>query len=163
MKAYKDFKNNLMEAEAEPNTHDSSMSLGSGSYSIHQIDKPEALETLNRFLENVTKKAYFNPDQAVVPLRGTLNKLGFDFEIGNPNTGSAGTSDGGDSLPIGEGSYKLNMFGGEFGKALDTPIDKFNSSDVISDKLGHSLSLEINYESVEDGLTKISAKVVPSD
>ena len=167
MKSYKDLREKLLEytGDGAIMTHGSEQdSLGSGSYSVHQLQRPEALEAINHYLGNITKYACFNPNQAIGKLKMNLNKLGLDFDHHLQGTGSQGSSDGGTpTSSMGEGTYKLTQFGGTFGKNFQTPIDQFETTDGISDKLGHGLNLEVTYMSMQDGLTKVNARIVPDN
>ena len=119
--------------------------VGSGSYGVHELGDPESIEVINNFLQNYTRKLYFDKRQAVVELKTNLHKFGLDFDIASAS----------------EGTYALKMWGGSFGKTVDTPFDEFHRSDNIREKLGHGLNLEVNFNKVGNGLHKAEVMIVP--
>lgn len=123
-------------------------SLGSGSYGVHNIGHPESLEKINQYVENFTKKLYFDPKQAIVELRAKMNLLGLDFDVTQQSAN--------------EGVYPLNSFGGSFGKTPDTPHNEWHKSDNITEKLGHGLQLNVDFIRVGDGMYQVEAEIVPS-
>lgn len=123
-------------------------SLGSGSYGVHNIGHPESLERINQYVENFTKKLYFDPRQAIVELRTKMNLLGLDFDVTQQSAN--------------EGVYPLNSFGGSFGKTPDTPHNEWHKSDNITEKLGHGLQLNVDFVRVGDGMYQVEAEIVPT-
>ena len=149
MKRFKELTEQLAEDYGAIYTYGSDLdSLGSGSYGVHNIGHPESLEKINQYVENFTKKLYFDPKQAIVELRAKLNTLGLDFNVTQQSAN--------------EGVYPLTMFGGSFGKKPDTPHNEWHKSDNISEKLGHGLELNIEFVRVGDGMYQVDAEIVPS-
>lgn len=149
MKRFKELTQELAEDYGAIYNYGSDLdSLGSGSYGVHNIGHPESLEKINQYVENFTKKLYFDPKQAVVELRTKLNTIGLDFEVTQESAN--------------EGVYPLSLFGGSFGKKVDTPIDQFHTSDEISEKLGHGLNLNVEFLRVGEGMYQAEAEIVPS-
>jgi len=147
MKSFNKLRENLKEDYTAVYDYGSSLpNVGSGSYGVHELGDPENLEIINNYLSNYTRKLYFDKKQAIVELKTNLNKFGLDFDIA-----------GG-----GEGTYSLKMFGGSFGKTVDTPFDEFHKSDNIAEKLGHGLNLEVNFMKVGNGLQKAQVMIVPA-
>jgi len=149
MKRFKELTEQLAEDYGAIYTYGSDLdSLGSGSYGVHNIGHPESLEKINQFVENFTKKLYFDPNQAVIELRAKLNTLGLDFDVTQQTAN--------------EGVYPLTMFGGSFGKKPDTPHNEWHKSDNITEKLGHGLELNVEFVRVGDGMYQVEAEIVPS-
>ena len=53
----------------------------------------------------------------------------------------------------------LTLFGGRFGKGLETPYDQFEEDDGISHQKEGGLKLVIGYEMNEDGSTGLTASI----
>lgn len=149
MKRFKELTEQLAEDYGAIYTYGSDLdSLGSGSYGVHNIGHPESLEKINQYVENFTKKLYFDPKQAIVELRAKMNLLGLDFDVTQQSAN--------------EGVYPLNSFGGSFGKTPDTPHNEWHKSDNITEKLGHGLQLNVDFIRVGDGMYQVDAEIVPS-
>ena len=88
---------------------------------------------------------YLKPQQAVDSLRQKLNRIGLTVSPVNME----GTS--------GKVSAKVSQFGGRFGK--DTDGSDLND-DGISHKKSGGLILEVNYETLKNGTSKVYAKLV---
>lgn len=149
MKNFKNLTNQLAEDYGAIYTYGSELdSLGSGSYDVHNINKPENLGRVNQYIENFTAKSYFDPRQAIIELRTKLNTLGLDFEVTQESAG--------------EGSYPITLFGGSFGKTPTTPHNEFERGDGIEEKLGHGLQMDVEFSETGDGMFNIDAQIVPT-
>ena len=56
-------------------------------------------------------------------------------------------------------SLPLTLFGGRFGKELDTPHDEFLEDDGIVNKREGGLSLNISYEMTETNQCRLRARI----
>ena len=59
----------------------------------------------------------------------------------------------------GDFSLPLTLFGGRFGKDVDTPHDEFLQDDGISNNIEGGLSLNVNYEMTETNQCRIRARI----
>ena len=55
--------------------------------------------------------------------------------------------------------YPLTLFGGRFGKDIDTPHNEFLEDDGISNQVEGGLSLNISYEMTETNQCKLCANI----
>ena len=81
-------------------------------------------------------------------MRESLSKIGLTF----------------DSVPVMEGQsgsfeLPLTLFGGRFGKDVDTPHDEFVEDDGISHQKEGGLALVLNYEMNEDNSCRLTASI----
>jgi hypothetical protein len=87
-------------------------------------------------------------EAAIRQIRTSLSKIGLTF-------GQVPTmmeSKGDFSLP-------LTLFGGRFGKDIDTPHNEFLEDDGISNQVEGGLSLNISYEMTETNQCKLRANI----
>tara|TARA_B110000902_G_scaffold258882_1_gene329331 strand:+ start:117 stop:572 length:456 start_codon:yes stop_codon:yes gene_type:complete len=81
-------------------------------------------------------------------MRGSLSKIGLTFGQYPAMTESSG-----------EFSLPLTLFGGRFGKDVDTPHDEFLEDDGISNNIEGGLSLNVSYEMTETNQCKLRANI----
>jgi len=126
------------------NNHDGSH-VGDGSVSLANIHDADVLKKVNAYVGSVADKEYLNPQAAVEQLRNNLNKIGLtvsqvDIE-GNNGTVNA----------------EVTQFGGRFGKDID-------GADINDDGVSHrkegGLKLQVRYETLQNGSSKVYAKLV---
>ena len=115
---------------------------GSDTYDIQNAD---VLKRVNAFVGSVGDMEYIKPQQAVDSLREKLNRIGLNVSP----VAMEGTS--------GKISAKVTQFGGRFGK--DTDGTDLND-DNISHKKAGGLNLEVSYETLKNGSSKVYAKLV---
>lgn len=110
------------------------------------FNDPEVLRKLNAWVGTIAG-SYVIPEQAVRKLRESLSKIGLTF----------------DSIPVMEGSgsieLPLTLFGGRFGKDVDTPHDEFMKDDGISQQKEGGLALVLNYDMNEDNSYRLTASI----
>jgi hypothetical protein len=111
------------------------------------LSDPTVVKKLNAWVGTIAGN-YVIPEEAISNLRGSLAKIGLSF----------------DSVPVMEdesGSVELplTLFGGRFGKGLNTPHDEFDQDDGISHMVEGGLTLVIGYEMQEDNSCKLSARI----
>ena len=144
----KTFKQHIKEAISPlgvgTNNHDGSH-VGDGSVSLANIHDADVLKKVNAYVGSVADKEYLNPQAAVEQLRNNLNKIGLtvsqvDIE-GNNGTVNA----------------EVTQFGGRFGKDVDGADI---NDDGISQRKEGGLKLQVKYETLQNGSSKVYAKLV---
>ena len=107
---------------------------------------PEVVKKLNAWVGTIAG-SYVLPEDAIHKLRSSLAKIGLTFGECNleGNNGSL--------------EKPLTLFGGRFGKGLETPYDQFEEDDGISHQKEGGLKLVIGYEMNEDGSTGLTASI----
>ena len=119
-------------------------SVEDGSIGVHNIQDPKVLERVNAFVGSIAEQEYLNPKAAVEQLASKLRTLGLDMVIPEMS---------------GNGSVNLEVtqFGGRFGKDID-------GSDINDDGISHKkeggLKLNVKYETLQNGSSKVFAKLV---
>ena len=119
-------------------------SVEDGSIGVHNIHDPKVLERVNAFVGSIANQEYLNPKAAMEQLASKLKTLGLDMNIPEMS---------------GNGSVNLEVtqFGGRFGKDID-------GSDIKDDGISHKkegvLKLNVKYETLENGSSKVFAKLV---
>ena len=119
-------------------------SVEDGSIGVHNIHDPKILERVNAFVGSIAEQEYLNPKAAVEQLASKLRTLGLEMKVPEMT---------------GNGSVNLDIsqFGGRFGKDID-------GSDLNDDGISHKkeggLKLNVKYETLENGSSKVFAKLV---
>ena len=122
-----------------------SVSPEDSNMGAHNIENPEVLKKVNAFVGAIAEQEYINPEAALEQLGNKLNTIG--LQLGNVDMkGENGTV-----------SVEVSQFGGRFGKDLD-------GSDLNDDGISHrkegGLKLEVSYETLKNGSSKVFAKLV---
>ena len=119
-------------------------SVEDGSIGVHNIHDPKVLERVNAFVGSIANQEYLNPKAAMEQLASKLKTLGLDMNIPEMS---------------GNGSVNLEVtqFGGRFGKDIDGSDIK---DDGISHKKEGGLKLNVKYETLQNGSSKVFAKLV---
>ena len=81
-------------------------------------------------------------------MRESLSKIGLTFDTVPVMEGQSGSFE----LP-------LTLFGGRFGKDVDTEYDEFVNDDGISHQKEGGLALVLNYEMNEDNSCRLTASI----
>jgi hypothetical protein len=112
---------------------------------LHNIHDADTLKKVNAFVGAVADREYLNPQAAVDQLREKLKNIGLtvsDVDIEGAN---------------GTVTAEVVQFGGRFGKDLD-------GSDINDDGISHKkeggLKLQVKYETLKNGSSKVYAKLV---
>jgi hypothetical protein len=107
---------------------------------------PEVLKKINAWVGTIAG-SYVLPEQAVHQLRSSLFKIGLSFgeAVMEGKSGSI-------ELP-------LTLYGGRFGKDIDTPHNEFLEDDGISHQKDGGLALVLNYEMNEDNSCRLTANI----
>ena len=119
-------------------------SVEDGSIGVHYIQDPKVLERVNGFVGSIANQEYLNPKAALEQLASKLKTLGLDMNI--PEMSGNGSV-----------NLELTQFGGRFGKDIDGSDIK---DDGISHKKEGGLKLNVKYETLENGSSKVFAKLV---
>ena len=116
-----------------------------GSIGVHNIHTPEVLERVNAFVSSIADREFIKPQQAIDELKEKLQRIGLtcgDCPIEGPN---------------GQTTVEVKQFGGRFGKDTD-------GSDLNDDGISHrkegGLKMEVSYETLKNGTSKVYAKLV---
>ena len=120
-------------------------SVEDGSIGVHNIHDADVLKRVNAFVGSVAECEYLKPQFAVDKLREKLQRIGLDM-------GDVAIK--GDNGKI---TTEVKQFGGKFGK--DTDGSDIND-DGISHKKEGGLKMEISYETLKNGTSKVYAKLV---
>ena len=123
--------------------------------SYHHAENPSngylndaVLKKINSLMGAIIKEDQQDAEIAIRQIRTSLSKIGLTF-------GQVPTmmeSKGDFSLP-------LTLFGGRFGKDIDTPHNEFLEDDGISNQVEGGLSLNISYEMTETNQCKLRANI----
>jgi hypothetical protein len=120
-------------------------SVEDGSIGVHNIHDADVLKRVNAFVGSIAEQEYLKPQFAVDKLREKLQRIGLDMgdvDIKGDN---------------GNITTEVKQFGGRFGK--DTDGSDIND-DGISHKKEGGLKMEISYETLKNGTSKVYAKLV---
>ena len=120
-------------------------SVEDGSIGVHNIHDADVLKRVNAFVGSIAECEYLKPQFAVDKLREKLQRIGLDMgdvDIKGDN---------------GRVTTEVKQFGGRFGK--DTDGSDIND-DGISHKKEGGLKMEISYETLKNGTSKVYAKLV---
>ena len=120
-------------------------SVEDSALGAHNIQDPDVLKRVNAFVGSIAEREYLKPQQAVDELREKLQRIGL--------TVSPVVMEGDN----GKVSAEVKQFGGRFGK--DTDGADIND-DGISHKKDGGLKLEVSYETLKNGTSKVYAKLV---
>ena len=107
------------------------------------------LHKINAMMGKIIAEDQQDSEYAVRNIRNSLMKLGLTFGEVPPMTEEKGDI----SLP-------LTLFGGRFGKDLDTPHNEFLDDDGISHQREGGLSLNLTYEMTDTNQCKLRAKIM---
>ena len=116
-----------------------------GAISPANIQDPEVLKRVNAFVGSIAEREYIKPQFAIDELKEKLTRIGL-------SCGDCVLE--GDS---GKTTVELKQFGGRFGK--DTDGSDIND-DGISHKKEGGLKMEVSYETLKNGTSKVYAKLV---
>ena len=116
-----------------------------GSIGAHNIQDPDVLKRVNAFVGSIAEREYMKPQFAIDELREKLHRIGLTVS----SVDMAGDK--------GKVTAEVKQFGGRFGK--DTDGSDIND-DGISHKKEGGLKVEISYETLRNGTSKVYAKLV---
>ena len=120
-------------------------SVEDSSIGVHNIHDADVLKRVNAFVGSIGDQEYLKPSQAIDSLREKLRRIGLtvsDVDMQGDN---------------GKVTAEVKQFGGRFGKDTDgSDID----DDGISHKKEGGLKMEVSYETLKNGTSKVYAKLV---
>ena len=112
--------------------------------SLNDVKNIDVIRQLNAHVGMIGQREYLNPKGAfTATARCKLATIGLTFDIPAMSEDS-----GTEKMP-------LTQYGGITGKSVTTPIDQLDN-----DNFADGLSLQIEYETLKTGCTKIYAKIV---
>ena len=120
-------------------------SVEDSSIGVHNIQDADVLKRVNGFVGAIAEREYLKPQFAVDELREKLQRIGLTVSPCDIT---------GDS---GKVTAEVKQFGGRFGK--DTDGSDINA-DGISHKKEGGLKMEVSYETLKNGTSKVYAKLV---
>jgi len=120
-------------------------SIEDSALGAHNIQDPDVLKRVNAFVGSIAEREYLKPQQAVDELREKLHRIGLTVSPVDLN---------GDNGKI---TAEVKQFGGRFGK--DTDGSDINDDGIFHKKDG-GLKLEVSYETLKNGTSKVYAKLV---
>ena len=116
-----------------------------GNIGAHNIQDSEVLKRVNAFVGSIAEREYMKPQFAIDELREKLHRIGLTVS----NVDMDGDK--------GKVTAEVKQFGGRFGKDTD-------GSDINDDGISHrkegGLKLEVSYETLKNGSSKVFAKLV---
>ena len=139
----KSFKSFLKE---HPSTSDQNLAVDRQT-NMAVLSDPAVIKKLNAWVGTIAGN-YVLPEEAISNLRSSLSKIGLSFDPVPTMEGESGSVE----LP-------LTLFGGRFGKSVNTPHDEFDEDDGISHMVEGGLTLVIGYAMQEDNSCKLSAHI----
>ena len=141
----KNFKTFLNEAGIAAGGRDRSMALRTVNMAVYS--DPSVVKKLNAWVGTIAG-SYTLPEDAIHNMRTNLSKIGLTFDVVPMMEGESGSFD----LP-------LTLYGGRFGKEVDTPHDEFVNDDGISHMVEGGLTLVIGYVMNEDNSCRLTASI----
>jgi len=137
-----DHKGNYMGGQVGAATSNSPEDSNIGA---HNVENADVLKRVNAFVGSIAEQEYLNPKAAIEALAMKLKTIGLDIspvEMTGDN---------------GKVTAEVTQFGGRFGKDLD-------GADLNDDGISHrkegGLKLEVSYETLKNGTSKVFAKLV---
>ena len=140
----KNFKSFLNENGINTSHQDQAMDKNTN---MAVFSDPTVVRKLNAWVGTIAG-SYVLPETAIHNLRSSLSKIGLTFDEVPMMEGESGSFD----LP-------LTLFGGRFGKEVDTPHDEFVNDDGISHMVEGGLTLVIGYAMNEDNSCRLTASI----
>ena len=108
----------------------------------------QVLKKINSLMGAIIKEDQQDAEIAIRQIRTSLSKIGLTF-------GKVPTM----MEAKGDFSLPLTLFGGRFGKDIDTPHNEFLEDDGISNQVEGGLSLNISYEMTETNQCRVRANI----
>ena len=119
--------------------------VGDSAVGLHNIHDADVLKKVNAYVGSIAEREYLNPQVAVDQLRNNLNKIGLTVSQVDME-GANGTV-----------NAEVTQFGGRVGKDID-------GADINDDGISHrkegGLKLQVKYETLQNGSSKVFAKLV---
>ena len=144
MKSFKQFDEAYTDRFAQQGTEDE-------THAFFNVQDPEAMQKLNAYVGSVADKEYLQPDAAMHQLAMRLGTVGLNYTLPKIEGNSGKTV------------VELTQFGGRYGKTTDNTTSgegDIVNDDGISHKKEGGLKLNVKYETLENGSSKVIAKLV---
>ena len=120
-------------------------SVEDSAIGVHNIQDADVLKRVNAFVGSIAEREYLKPQFAVDELREKLQRIGL-------TCGACDIEGDKGNVPV-----ELKQFGGRFGKDTD-------GADINDDGISHrkegGLKMEVSYETLKNGTSKVYAKLV---
>ena len=141
----KTFKEHLKEGNGKIVGTSTSNAVEDGNMSTANLKDPSVLQRVNAFVGSIADMEYIKAQYAVDKLRENPMRIGLDISPMKLE-GASGTVTG-----------EVKQFGGTYGKTTETKPE-----DVVVDNGPgiDSLKLEVKYETLSNGSSKVYAKLV---
>ena len=141
----KTFKQHMLKEDGKMVGTPEVNSVEDGSMGAHNIHDQKVLDRVNAFVGSIAAQEYLNPKAAVEQLANKLKTIGLEVTM-PAMEGATGSVTG-----------EVSQFGGRFGKDVD-------GSDLNDDGISHrkegGLKLNVKYETLDNGSSKVFAKLV---
>ena len=111
---------------------------------------PSVVKKINAIIGSYVAEDLTDPMSALTRIRGSLSNIGLSFSA---------VSDDMMAEQSGSMDLPLTLFGGRFGKDIDTPHDEFINDDGISNTIEGGLSLNITYETTDTNQCRLRAVI----
>ncbi len=109
---------------------------------------PAVLTRINAYMGAIIKEDQVDSEIAVRQIRTSLSKLGLSFDEVPAFTEEKGSFE----LP-------LTLYGGRFGKDIDTPHAEFVKDDGLSHQIEGGLTLHLTYEMTDTNACRMRAQI----
>ena len=140
----KTFKQHIKEGQTIGVGTTATNDIEDSAVGLFNIEDADVLKKVNAFVGSVADREYLNPKAAVEQLASKLKTLGLEMKV--PEMSGNGSV-----------NLEVSQFGGRFGKDID-------GSDINDDGISHKkeggLKLNVKYETLENGSSKVFAKLV---
>ena len=108
----------------------------------------DVVRKLNSVVGRIFAEDQFDPESRLTLCRSALSKIGLTFDEYPSMTEESGSF----NLP-------LTLFGGRFGKDIDTPHNEFLEDDGISNQVEGGLALHVSYEMTETNQCRLRCHI----
>ena len=111
---------------------------------------PSVVKKVNAIIGSYVVEDLTDPMSALTRIRGSLSNIGLSFPAISEDMMVS---------EKGEMSLPLTLFGGRFGKDVNTPHDEFLNDDGLSNTIEGGLSLNIAYETTDTNQCRLRASI----
>ena len=121
-----------------------------GRNSANGSFSPSVVKKVNAIIGSYVAEDLTDPMAALTRIRGSLSNIGLSFPAISEDMMVS---------EKGEMSLPLTLFGGRFGKDVNTPHDEFLNDDGLSNTIEGGLSLNIAYETTDTNQCRLRAVI----
>ena len=156
----KTFKEHLKEGNVKSNANkygaattgtSTSNAVEDGSLGTANLKDPSVLKRVNAFVGAIADKEYLQPDAAMHQLAMRLETIGLRYTVPKIDGNN------------GKSVVEVSQFGGRYGKPSDNTTSgdgDIENGDGISHRKEGGLKLQVEYETLKTGMSKVYAKLV---